>query len=310
MCMLFGLNTTFLAADKAVRKTEYLEKHYQVNFKDVDVYVVDGQELIIEQEDGRSIWTRNHVQDEIEMLEDALKYDSGMKETLINDLQAEDELMAVSVAEAPVVFVDDHFERIAASEASTYATSYERNEYGETESKEGNFYLYTNVKRSATANSSGKYTYTTTTGGYWLVNSFTGGKKYPSAGEDYILQATPKGWVRSSDSMSTSYDTSPKTGVEGTDYWACDGGECYIKYAILDDPLGWRQNTEFELVCSSKAVASSDTRMINSYYVHTWKSLSIDVSVAASSERSVSLNIDPSIENKSWTLYSYASFNF
>lgn len=310
MCMLFSLNTTFLAADSSVRQSEYLEEHYQINFKDVDYYIVDGNELIIEEEDSRSFWTRNHVQSEIDKLECALDNSSDMKEKLIADLQKENELMAVSIAEAPVRLVEDHYERIATSEASTYATAQRRIEYGQAEKKEGNFVLYTDVERSATKDSNGKYTYTTTTSGFWSENLFIGGKKYPAEGEDYVLQATPKRWIRSSDSMSANYDTSSKKGIDGTDFWACEGGESYIQYAICDDPSGWRQNTSFELVCNTKAKASSDTRMINSYYIHTWQSLSIDVSVAASSEQSVSLNINPSIQDKSWKLYSYVSFNF
>lgn len=310
MCMLFGLNTTFLAADKSARQTEYLEEHYQVNFKDVDYYIVDGKELIIEEEDSRSFWTRNHVQSEIDMLECALDNSSDMKETLIQDLQEEDELMAVSIAEAPVVFVEDHYERIATSEASTYATLLPNQKTGTEVVKESNFYLYTYVSRETSANSDGNYRYTTKTVGYWDTNSFIGGKKYPAAGEDYVLQSTPSGWVRSSNSMTASYDSYPSFGQSGTDFWACTGGENYIKYAILDDPLGWRQNKDFTLVCKTSAPASSSNRMINSYYIHTWDTLTIDVSVSATSNKSVTLDFDPSIDNKSWELYSYVTFSF
>lgn len=90
----------------------------------------------------------------------------------------------------------------------------------------------------------------------------------------------------------------------------CDGGVNYLKCTIYDDPLGVRQNKSFTLECISAGNSSSDYRMINSYYVHTWKSLSIDVSVGVSSNQEVSLNIDPSLENKSWQLYNYVTFDF
>ena len=74
--------------------------------------------MIIEEEDSRSFWTRNHVQSEIDMLECASDNSSDMKENLIDNLQEEQELLAVSVAEAPLVFVEDHYERISTTEAN------------------------------------------------------------------------------------------------------------------------------------------------------------------------------------------------
>lgn len=310
MCMLFGLNTTFLAADNSVRQTEYLEEHYQVNFKDVDYYIVDGKEVIIEEEESRSFWTRNHIQSEIDMLECALDNSSDMKENLIDNLQEEQELLAVSVAEAPLVFVEDHYERISTTEANDNGIALASVEFGETQNKKSNFYLYTSVSRATKANANGTYEYKTTTSGYWADNSFIGGEAYPATGDDYVLQSTPKGWIRKTCSMTAKYDTNPTTGVNGSDYWPCAGGESYIKYAILDDPLGWRQNSSFTLSCTTNAKASSSDRMINSYYIHTWASLSIDVSVDITSEKSVSLKIDPSIKNKSWPLYSWVTFDF
>lgn len=66
------------------------------------------------------------------------------------------------------------------------------------------------------------------------------------------------------------------------------------------------------LYASSKGNRANYYRTINSYYVHTWKSLSIKVSASASANSDkkygVSLSITPSVSEKSWQVYSYVSF--
>lgn len=122
--------------------------------------------------------------------------------------------------------------------------------------------------------------------GTWSQNSVTGDSDYPDCGEDYILQSTPNTWTRKSHTMSD---------------------------AILDDPYDFakaRQNKSFTLTCNSEGSTTTSTRMINSYYVHTWTDVSIPISLNVNSSKEVALSITPSRVNKKWQVYNYIAFNF
>lgn len=115
---------------------------------------------------------------------------------------------------------------------------------------------------------------------------------------------------RYSDSLSVTYNNSPTAGESGDDFWRENGDSSYVRYALEDDPMGIRQCTSFILSTTPYAPRSTAYRQINSYYVHTWKQLSLGVSVSANSEKTVGLEITPSLTNKSWQVYNYVTFNF
>lgn len=98
----------------------------------------------------------------------------------------------------------------------------------------------------------------------------------------------------------------------GKDYSSLAGDRNYIAYSVSDDPSGINQMSSVRLYASSKGNRANYYRTINSYYVHTWKSLSIKVSASASANSDkkygVSLSITPSVSEKSWQVYSYVSF--
>lgn len=176
------------------------------------------------------------------------------------------------------------------------------------EKKKYYFSLVTSISRKGTSN---PYVYDTTTYGAWSENNSIGGKKYPASGDDYILQACPSGFTRRSDSLSIIYNHNKKA-ESGKDYSSLAGDRNYIAYSVSDDPSGINQMSSVRLYASSKGNRANYYRTINSYYVHTWKSLSIKVSASASANSDkkygVSLSITPSVSEKSWQVYSYVSF--
>lgn len=165
--------------------------------------------------------------------------------------------------------------------------------------------------------------YTSTTNIHWNLPNYIGGKSYHGSGADYILQSCPTSFTTTSDSMYPSYrittdygntwqDANP--GTPGVDYWRSDGGSNYIKWCIKDEPyfdvLGaCVALKDALLVVRSDSKGTTATRKINSYYVHSWDSISITVQVSASSTKEVGLTITPSSTSKSWQLYSYVTFN-
>ncbi|MFQ9514840.1 MAG: hypothetical protein ACLRZ9_03335 [Eubacterium sp.] len=170
------------------------------------------------------------------------------------------------------------------------------------------FLFFTFIIRIGKADSNGKYNYECYSSGDWTSNSFTGGEGYPDAGMDYILQAIPKSLTLQKDKLSVSYTHNHKA-VNGTDYSRCDGGSHYVKYEVKDDPLGLSQMDSCMLVTTCKGKPKNG-RTINSYYIHTWKSLSISVSLSANTKKEVGLTITPSKKNKSKQVWSYVTFDF
>ena len=309
MCALVYGETPILATEVNDAKGQYLEEHYQVNFDDTDVYIVDGCELIIEPEDEIAIWDRQDVSDNVTMLENSMEKNVDLKETLVAEIQSGEELMAVSVTEAPVVYVDNHAERITTYDVVDDYAQYEFASSVEDMSKKGEFYLYTIVSKADTPNANGTYDYFAQTKGGWFANSFWGGSDYPADGEDVIIQTAPNTWVRKSHTMEASYDNGVD-GIEKKEYWFADGDEEYLECHIYDDPSGWRQNTDFALVCTYAGNSSNNYRMVKSYYVHTWVQMSVDVSTTVSAKDGITVDIDPGNTAKSWTLFNGVTFDF
>ncbi len=281
------------------------ETHFQVNFNDVNVSIIGEHDIRITLADDISPISAHHVatsQEDVSALEKALAEDPDLTEIIANPHSSDGELVAISGTEAPLLFVEDHYERVT---EAAYSSTYESSE----DSLKGKFALYTTVYRSYSPNSNGTYTYTTATHGRWTENSFLGGSDYPSFGEDFVLQSTPNTWVRLTDTMTARYDDATD-GEQGDEFWRLTGDSHYVKWGIEDDPLGDRQNRRFTLTCESEGPTRSTARMINSYYVHTWKSMSLSVSVSASSAKEVALTLTPSIKDNNWQVYNYVSFNF
>ncbi len=315
--MLIGSNMTAYAADDGITvdqetDAEYQETHFQINFPNLDLTVSDQNELCITTGADVCGLEKTAAEDDISALEDIFEEFPDVEETIISDMQSVDgELVAISFTVVPLMEVDGHYERIPVSSAEAEGDAYSANS-GHSSSdgtSKGNFVLYTSVYSYSLADANGNYEYTARTHGSWS-NSILGGADYPASGEDYVLQATPNTFSRTSDSMSASYDNSPFTGVLGDDYWREDGDDSYVGYAIKDDPLGYRQLSSFSLKTVSDGPASSESRKINSYYIHTWSGVSYTLSIGVNSWTEVALSLALSDTEKSWQVYDYVVFDF
>ena len=274
----------------------YLEYHTQINLDNMDIMVLNEDELQVTPNSSSDVAKQ---QRDIDQLIDFFADYEDAADNILDQVNSDDQLAAISYTEAPLLFENDHYERVPVARAAEYKEG--------TTNSTGKFSMYSTVSR---AYDGSKYTFITQSCGAWSANSIIGGSDYPSGGDDFILQSVPNTFSRVSDDFTAYFTSSPTTGVSGSDFWATDGGKNYLKYVVKDDPAGARQNKSFWLKAISYAPASSSIRQVNSYYVHTWKQLSISVSVAATSAKVVSLSITPSIQDKSWTLYNYVSFDF
>jgi hypothetical protein len=278
--------------------SEYQETHFQINFSDYNVKVVDNSLHLTSKERV----TRNLDKDAANNLcefEEVLEKYPDVKENLISDYRSSENLLAVSFTEAPLVYVDGHYERVSARSDSSSSSE---------ESRKGNFLMYTTVSRGSQS-ANGNYKYTAKTYGSWYNNA-SGGEDFPDSGDDFILQASPNTFSRVSDNLTATYNYDPPTGTEGREFWSESGDSTYVRYGIKDDPLGYRQLRNFTLTTVSEGPKSSGYRNIGSYYVHTWESMTLDVNISASSSKSVSLTLKPEKTSSSWQLYNYVSFNF
>lgn len=151
-----------------------------------------------------------------------------------------------------------------------------------------------------------------------LIGSWIGGHNYPASGNDYILQSTPTSFNHLSHDFTCLYNKSSNPdlssdayyGTEGSEYSFVNGGSDFLRVDFMDDPLGMSRLALAVLTVNNATTSYNGYRTINSYYVHTWKNMSINVSITSSSSQAVSLSITPSINEKSWQIYNYVSFNF
>ena len=290
-----------------VSEPEYLEYHYQVNFDDLDVFIVNGATFDIASDDGQAMDAK--TAEAVDALMLSLSECSEVEEGIVSMLNDNQQLAVVSFTEAPLLWEDDHYDRVKAADITEYYKDNDNNR-----SKKGEFTLFTAVFRSSELDSNGKHKYTTRTYGAWNKNSAVGGENYPDSGVDYVLQSAPSTWFRTQDDwMSANYDNTPYSGVSGDDFWSDSGSEDYIRYAIKDDPYEFakaRQNKNFMLTSTWLGNPSTSMRKIHSYYVHTWESLTISVSISINNKYEKSLTITPSMKEKQWQLYNDLDFDF
>lgn len=315
LCLSFSVVFSCLSPIAVFAETQdddnndYIEYHNQINFNDIDYAIRNSKELTFSVDKSKSPLKQKKAEKDIKILNEYFDKNPQSEKDLIDEL-SDDELVVISYTSAPVVLVDDHYERVTYADAEAAS----KTKTGSTSSK-GYFTMQTTITKTGTKNKAGEYKYNTLTKGYWSKMSSEGGSNYPASGLDYIMQTVPKGMTISSDSLQAMYfyyigSTDNYFGRAGKEYSRVNGNNNFIEYSVKDDPAGLNQLNSVKLKTTTWGKPSSSTRKINSYYVHTWKSLSVSVSVSGSSSKEVSLSITPSIKDKSWKLYNYVTFNF
>lgn len=240
---------------------------------------------------------------------------------LLDAVNSSDHICAISYTEAPVVYAEDHYERIPKEDnanLSLFAISASAADKIDTSkaSLRHKLTLQTSIVRRGT---SAPYIYTARTYGTWDNSpSVFGGEKKPAAGNDFVVQACPT--ITNSDWFSSTYNyetSGSKNGQEGINYFRTDGNDSWVKYEVVDDPVGLAQLETFSLSQTFKAQSTTATKKINSYYIHTWKQMSVTVTANGSAGVSggkpsagVALSFSPSISEKQWQLYNSVSFDW
>lgn len=313
---LFAMCNFYVAAQEP--EGIYEETHDQINLTHVDVKKQKDSIEIFMKHDG-NLLQKFFGRREKKNLENLFVKLPELESVLIKEFNFDNELCAIAYTEMPVEFVDGHAERIRKKSALSsllqivfpyLMTANAVSADEPTQRANGNFYLLTTI----TKDSSGVYTASTI--GMWQRGSFIGGENYPASGRDFVLQAAPGGFNIISDQFSCVYTKTGNNapvntynGVEGDNYFLINGDGSYIEYEVEDDPFGMSRLHYFFLDSKYYSSNYSGYRTMNSYYVHTWKSMSLSVSASVSA-KACSLNLTPSIADKSWQAYNYVSFNF
>lgn len=312
VALLFPFNT--ILTSFAVTENNYIQTHEQINFTNLDIAVINQNDLIVTISDNASLFKKYSAYQQKEKFEAFIAKDPRNIDFFLDALNNGENLTAFSYTEAPLEFVDNHFERIKKTDSTITPLNILANAASNSSNGHSKYYFTLTTKITRTGTSS-PYTYTAITSGQWSDNSILGGEKYPASGNDFVLQSCP--YTTYDDTFSCKYNNNVGTsgsvyGRKGTEYWAENGGNCYIRYGVKDDPIGNEQLVSFSMSQKFQTSETSKIKKINSYYVHTWKQMTISVGIQASSgaEKSVGLEITPGIADKQWQLYDYVVCNW
>lgn len=298
---------------------QYVETHTEINLENVDLAVANNQDLIISVDESQNFIDKYIGEKNAEKITDLIEEYPNIENNIIDMIDNNEDIVAIGCTEAPVILIDGNLERIEINKPDTIidtismnaeASSYK--ESNEVTKNKGNLALSTWVSRCGYNKNTKKYTYVSHTTATWSKNSAIGGSNYPASGYDYIASTVPKNFTITKDVCHAVYKSGNKelNGKEGTDFWSFDGSNNYTVYELKDDPVGPRQLKTVGLTITSKASSNKNDKRISSYYFHTWKKISMDISVSANTTKEVTLSFSPSVKEKNWKLYSYVNFNF
>ncbi len=300
-------------------KEKYEEYHDQINFEDLMICVINKKNIFVTVDPTISFFKKFEANKQKKKYDKYVENHPEVENELLDSVNSSDHICAISYTEAPLIYVDDHYERIPKEDninMSSFTVNANAADKTATSSASvrHRLTLNTSIVRRGT---SAPYIYTARTYGTW-DNSVLSGEKAPAAGNDFILQACPT--VTSSVRFSSKYNyetNGSKNGIEGKNYFKENGGDSWVQYEVVDDPAGLAQLSEFSLSQTFRAQITTETKKINSYYIHTWKQMDVTVSVSGSAGVSggkpsagVSLSFTPSIKDKQWQLYNYIAFNW
>ena len=302
--LLFNTTLSAYALSNENKESQYIEYIEQIYFENIDVAVSDNEDIVLAVSEDVNIIEQIKAENDIEKFNAFTEKYPNYEQSLSLQL-FEGDLYAISYTEAPLVYNEDHYER-ASSDLI-------KSEAGAKSESPGYFSLTTSIMRTGSANSAGEYLYTVMTTGEWSKNSILGGSKYPASGYDYVIQTAVPDFSLDTHVIVLLYNDDTY-GEPGEDSHAETGGTNFVQYAIKDDPIGLRQLTEFMLVAQYYGLEKTSSRVIHSGYAHTWRTLSIDVELSANFDTNktvgAGITIDPSLENKSWNVFSNVCFNF
>lgn len=315
---LFAMCNFYAAAQEP--ESIYKETRGQINLRNTAFHASE-QDLLIQVDDS-NIFTQYFGNKEKEKLDEIIQKYPQIKGPILQKVKQGEEICAIAFTEAPIRIYSDHSERVPKEDKSLLSNVlsflFPIAQAAQTASgqpayeAEQNFVLYTLISKQT----DGTYIVSSMAG--WEKGSFIGGSRYPASGTDYLLQSVPNSFARTGHNFSCLYNTSGSSelssnayyGTEGDEFTVTDGGNTYLKVTVKDDPFGMSRLSLCTLRTYQRSSSYSGYRTINSYYVHTWKQMDISVTISANTNKEASLNITPSVTEKSWSVYGYVTFNF
>lgn len=314
-CISFASNSR-----KTANGLEYEEYHDQINFENLMILLVNKKDVLVEVDPTISFFEKFEATKQKEKYDRYIENNPEAINELVDAVNSCEYVCAISYTEAPLLYVEDHYERIPKEGNNRGLLVVNANaadkSLSSNPSSRHRLTLKTTIIRRGSSN---PYTYYASTSGTWdNSTSVFDGKTQPAGGNDFIMQACPTVTSRAIFSSTYNYSTSgSKNGQEGTNYFMTDGGDSWVKYEVVDDPAGLAQLKTFRLQQTFKAKTTETTKKINSYYIHTWKQMSVSVSVSGNAGKSggqpsagVSLSFTPTISDKQWQLYNFVSYNW
>lgn len=217
----------------------------------------------------------------------------GLSTTKLENLQKDIVKLEGLMEEFPSV--EEHLTKAMYSDKKLEVVSFTK---AELPKGENTFLLYTSIYEEV-LQANGEYLYTAVTSGAWANNSMSGGSDYPAVGDDFVTQTYPEDFVIATDTFEAAYDHEPFMGVSGDDYWCTDGAEHYIKYGLIDDPVGYRQNQSFTLKTEAVTSEAGKVCEVVSCYEHSWDNEWIDVTFESEPSKG---------EPNRWMVYNYVPF--
>lgn len=320
ICIIL-LISTFSFHTYAQENSAYEETKQEISLEYLSVSVVDGQQLRYTPK-GTFLTQRKALNEKVKLdllLEKMPEY----KKVLLEAMNHNTPIHTVSVVDIPLVFKEDHYERVKKEPnsllrmlvAPLFLTASAADSNVGKESSRGNFVMAMSISKVFNKQEQ-QYKYMTITTGQWNAHSVIGGQNYPAMGEDIVAVTSPRGTIMDTSSLSASYSNYNGQSRVGKDtgdfpdFWKEDSDDNYCAYAIKEDPLWTYQLDYFSAVTTFIGSSNLGTRKAVSKYVHSWSSVDFTIEVSKSSWEETTISITPNRVEKTWECACDVTFNF
>lgn len=316
--------SSFVVSAYAQEESIYQETRSEIDLSYLNISVVDGEKLKYNSRSG--IIKKIVGNREKEKLDNFLETSPEYEKILVDTMNQNIPIHIISVVDVPLVWIDDHYERVKKSNSSflnaifkpliTTASAYEV-EYGEV-SPRGHFQMAMMVSKQYNAQDK-RYEYKTLTTGVWDEHSVWGGSNYPANVEDLVTTTSPYGTVMTEHSISAIYANYKGDTREGhntgdtVDFWVKEDGDNYCVYYIEDDPI-WTWQLAYFMLSTTFVGDQSGTKKAKSQYVHTWKEIEfeteIKIPITTDDEKDPEIIIKPKTNKEYWEISCMATYDF
>lgn len=300
------LSSFYVKSDAAVPETEYEEYHDQIDFDNLNLLMTSETSIDAYADTDSGLFDYLDGRKNLKKLETFLEQYPEKESVLAENMLKGTVPVAMSYTIAPCKEVDGHYERIEKEKptlTSFISSIFTINAAAEDGvSEKNNFKLSTTIFRGNFNKKYNKYTYLALTAGGWFAHSFIGGSNYPASNFDIVAQSLPSNFFMDPNQALAAEYTDGSEGVSGDNYSKFQAGDSYCCYEIEDDPFGPTQLDYFVLATNSYADSNSNLKKAYSYYLHTWSTLDVEVTISTPvcNPKETTIEMVPSIKSAAW----------